>query len=200
MEDLKHYHKSFYSSNIMNLVLVGRHSLDDMQKYAEENFSQIENKDISHCDWTKEVCFDEEHSFGRIFKMIPAKQMKSMTLKFSLPGQLSLSDEKSGKYLSHVFGHEGPNSLLSCLIKEGLATALTAGNSTRLNEAMDQFAIGLSLTEKGEQEYLRVLEVVFMFINQIRHEGPQEYIYNEIKNKYEIDWGNTTKSQPIRYS
>ena len=41
--------------------------------------------------------------------------------------------KKSAHYLSHVLGHEGPNSLLSELIKASLATGLSAGSSARLN-------------------------------------------------------------------
>lgn len=37
-------------------------------------------------------------------------------------------------YISHVVGHEGPNSLLSELIKQGLATSLSAGEKYRLNQ------------------------------------------------------------------
>jgi len=36
-------------------------------------------------------------------------------------------------YLSHLFGHEGENSLLSYLISEGLALELGAGNEDHVH-------------------------------------------------------------------
>jgi len=36
-------------------------------------------------------------------------------------------------YISHLLGHEGENSLLSKLIKEGLAFELSAGGSDMMN-------------------------------------------------------------------
>ena len=35
----------------MNLVLVGRHSLDDLEKYATENFSGVENRNLPKVDF-----------------------------------------------------------------------------------------------------------------------------------------------------
>jgi insulysin len=43
-EDLLKFHKDYYSANLMNLVMIGRHSLDDLEKLAIENFSEVEDK------------------------------------------------------------------------------------------------------------------------------------------------------------
>jgi insulysin len=67
-----------------------------------------------------------------------------------MPITETFSKEKSNSYLSHSIGHEGPNSLLSQLIKDSLATGLSAGSSARLNQAFDMFTISIALTDKGE--------------------------------------------------
>lgn len=121
----------------MNLVLVGRHSLDEMQAIVEEQFAQIEDKNIPHHNFENEVVFNREHSFGRIFKIIPQKNMKSLVLKWLIPVNKPYSKKKTASYLSHVIGHEGPNSLLSCLIDQSLASSLSAGSNNRLNAAVD---------------------------------------------------------------
>ena len=53
--------------------------------------------------------------------------------------------------MSHVFGHEGPNSLFSVLVEQGLATWISAGSAQKLNMSFDQFSIDIGPTEKGEQ-------------------------------------------------
>ena len=51
-------------------------------------------------------------------------------------------------YFSHLFGHEGENSLLSYLISEGLALELSAGGDHEL-WAFSTFLIEITLTKKG---------------------------------------------------
>ena len=40
------FHTQYYSSNIMNLVVLGAEGLDGLEGYVRDNFSQIENKDV----------------------------------------------------------------------------------------------------------------------------------------------------------
>lgn len=111
-----------------------------------------------------------------------------------------LSTKKSNSYISSVIGHEGPNSLLSGLIKANLAASLTAGTSARLNRAFNEFDIAIALTAKGEQNYEQVIEMVYSFINQIRDEGPQEYIYQEKQRMGLIGFDNVTKGGGLDYA
>lgn len=90
-----------------------------------------------------------------------------------MPSKGTFGDRsKSADYISHLIGHEGPNSLLSHLIDLSLATGLSAGAMPRINETMDQFKIDFSLTEKGEKEWKRVMEIAYMYINQLKKDGP----------------------------
>ena len=136
IEELKKFYAKHYSANLMSLVLVSRASLDELEALTTENFSAVENKDLPEKDFSEEVVFNKEHSFGRIFKVIPEKQLKSLALKWLLPGKDPRDRRKSTTYLSHIIGHEGPNSLLSQLIKEDLANKLSAGSSPRLNQSI----------------------------------------------------------------
>ena len=144
-------------------------------------------------DWSNEKVFDEKHSFKRIFKVIPDKQVKTLNLKWILPGSGHFNKSKNSKYLSHILGHEGPNSLTSLLFKEGLAHALSAGANGRLNCAFDEFSLTISLTEQGETDYLKVIEFVYMFINQIKKEGPQQYVFDEMATKSTLSFDNISK-------
>ena len=166
-EDLLKFHDQYYSSNIMSLVMVGKHSLEELEKLAVENFSEVVNKDVKLKDFSKEVVYDET-SQGHIFKVVPNKNIKRLKLLWNLPPSKNLWREKPNSYISHVLGHEGPNSLLSQLISEGLATALMAGGSNRMQQAIDQYRVEITLTEKGELNYERVLELTYMFINKMK--------------------------------
>jgi insulysin len=74
---------------------------------------------------------------GHVFKVVPNKNIKRLKVLWNLPASKHLFNEKPNIYISHLIGHEGPNSLLSQLIKEGLATALSSSASDRLQECID---------------------------------------------------------------
>jgi insulysin len=59
-----------------------------------------------------------------------------------------------------LFGHEGPNSLLSFLISEGLALELCSSSDHEL-WALSTFSIDITLSKKGLENYERVVEAVY---------------------------------------
>ena len=63
-------------------------------------------------------------------------------------------------YMSHLFGHEGENSLLSYLISKGLALELSAGGDHEL-ASYSNLTVEIVLTKKGLENYESVIEAVF---------------------------------------
>jgi secreted Zn-dependent insulinase-like peptidase len=43
-----------------------------------------------------------------------------------------------------------------------------AGGSNRMQQAIDQYRVDITLTEKGELNYERVIELTYMFINKMK--------------------------------
>merc|ERR1711871_867127 len=84
------------------------------------------------------------------------------------------------RYFSTLYGHEGENSLLSYLASEGLASALMAGEDHRLR-AFTAFSVQITLTDKGIEDYQKVIEAVFKYSENIRNEGPRQYIFDEMQ-------------------
>ena len=50
----------------MNLVLVGRHSLEDLEKYATDNFSGVEDRNLPKVDFSDEKVHDAKSTFQKI--------------------------------------------------------------------------------------------------------------------------------------
>lgn len=69
------------------------------------------------------------------------------------------------------------------MIKEGLATQISAGSFPKLAESFDLLQVDVGLTEKGETEYMKVLESVYMYINNLKKEGIKDYVFEELKYK-----------------
>lgn len=195
LEELKKFYKQNYSSHKMNLALCGHHSLDQLEKMARENFGDVKHLQDGSAplpDYSQEVIFDRQSSFARIFKVATATNIKQVSLVWQMPQsdrQLSWKS-KSAEYLTHILGHEGPNSLFSHLSRLGLATWLSSGSAQKLNKSVELLSIDIGPTEKGEQDLMYLIEQVYMFVNRIKEDGVQEYVFEEFQYKSKIDFRN----------
>ena len=100
-------------------------------------------------------------------------------------------------YFSHLFGHEGENSLLSYLISEGLALELTASGDHEMH-AYSSFTIDITLTKKGLTEQERVVEAVFQYAQTLRERGPQEYVFEECRDLGRMQFEFADKGQALQ--
>jgi insulysin len=65
-----------------------------------------------------------------------------------------------GHYLSHLFGHEGPGSLLSVLRTKGWCNSLVGGARTG-SRGFGFFGINVDLTEEGIEHVDDIVKLVF---------------------------------------
>jgi insulysin len=94
----------------------------------------VQNKNYVGQDFSNEVTFCSENGLGHIYFVVPEKDNKQLKITWpEMPSAANKWRSKPLSYISHVLGHEGPNSLLSELIKQGLATSLSASEKSRLN-------------------------------------------------------------------
>ena len=194
-DQLMKFHSSFYSSNIMGLWIYGKDSIEDLENLAIQNFEEVVDKQVVLDNYSDPHPFPKEF-LGKMFKIVPAKHIGSVDIRFILPSTKKLYKSKPGHWISFVLGHEGPNSLLSYLIKEGLGSELTTSND-HLLDACDKFDISIKLTEKGEKEYIKVIKILFAAINHLRTHDLQKYIFEEQVIMNKISFDNKAKDYPI---
>jgi insulysin len=56
-DDLLKFHKTYYSANIMQLVLYSNKSLDELEKIAREKFAPVVDKSIDEPDFSEPFPF-----------------------------------------------------------------------------------------------------------------------------------------------
>lgn len=112
-------------------------------------------------------------NLGHFYNVVPVKDQHSLKFVWVLPNLEPFHYTSPLSYHSFILGHEGPNSLLSALINEDLATGLSAGPDHVLS-SYTNFYLDVSLTEKGVQESERVAEMVFSMLKEINEAGPDE--------------------------
>ena len=187
----------------MSLCLVGNYPLDRLEELATEHFHEVENKDLQLKDFIAAgVPLYDEQSLGHLVKIVPIKDLKQLTVTWpGLPDSRHFWDGDPLGYISHVVGHEGPNSLLSELIRQDLASSLSSGSSTRCQSNFSGFSVTLTLTEKGVVEKEEVIRLIFAYLNAMRAgEGPPEYINEEKKAMSEINFQFVQRSSALPYS
>ena len=74
-------------------------------------------------------------------------------------------------------------------MKEGLATALNAGSYDNY-DTFCEFEVNIDLTSKGIQEINRIIGLTIHYINNIKANGIQEWIFKELQltNKLKFDY------------
>lgn len=154
----------------MNLVVSSKHPLDDTEKWVREKFESVVNKDVVIPDLSQPAPYPEG-SQGRMIKYIPVKDEDTISFQWVLPYYEMELNSKPLEYYSHLFGHEGENSLLSYLKEQGLALELSAGGDHEMS-SFSNFLVEVQLTKKGLENVESVVEAVFQYAQKLRELGP----------------------------
>lgn len=175
-ERLLEFHDRYYSADIMRLCVVGRDSLDQLTEWVVSKFSAIQSKGQTKPLFASHPLTQEE--MGRLVRIKSIRQLRSLDMTFSLPDLKPYIETKPARYLGSLLGYEGQGSILSYLKRLGWATDIMAGRSLASAQGFDMFKVEVELTETGLQNYQRVVEVIFGFI-QLLLKGPLHRWYQE---------------------
>lgn len=176
-EILLDYHKKWYSSNIMCVCLSSKNSLDDMTKWVTEKLSPIQNFNVEVPNLMEPQPFTGETQH-KLVRLVPVKDIDELAFTWIMPYTEKDIHRQPLSYFSHLFGHEGENSILSWLKNEGLALELCAGPDHNL-WGFSQFEVTITLTKKGLENYETVIEAVYQYAKNVNAKGPQEYVFKE---------------------
>ena len=183
--ELIEFFESRYSSNLMNLVVLGREPLDVLQAWVENRFSQINNSKAKELIPAEPLFLEDD--FPLLLKINSLKDNPSLTLLFPVRDLEPLWRESPDTYISHLLGHEGKGSLLSILKGEGWADALYVSPA---NAGYNAYSINIriSLTNDGFENWESVAAYVFQYIREVRSRGISEWRFSETKKIDELSY------------
>lgn len=175
-EQVIEFYNEYYSASQMALSLVSTHSLDQMEAWVREKFSPIETDGREPLSYDPD--FLEKKEAVRMVRIKAVEDRKVMSIYFNTPANRADWDAKSSDIIGATLGYEGKGSLLSSLKAENLAIALgssiwdATGNYTVTG-------ISIDLTEAGEANPERVLELVMDYIEMLRQSPYPAYIWEQ---------------------
>ncbi|XP_026744064.1 insulin-degrading enzyme [Trichoplusia ni] len=182
---LLEFHKKWYSSNIMTLVVLGKESLDELEAMVVPLFSAVEDRGAESPSWPVHP-FPPALRRKRAYCM-PIKDLRSLSIDFPIPDTRKHYKSGPGHYLSHLLGHEGPGSLLSVLKERGWCNSLVGG--TRIGaRGFGFFGVQVDLTEEGVGHVDDIVKLVFQYIAMLRAEGPKKWVWEEQRDLMALEF------------
>uniref|UniRef100_A0A8C6ZXT1 Insulin-degrading enzyme n=1 Tax=Nothoprocta perdicaria TaxID=30464 RepID=A0A8C6ZXT1_NOTPE len=196
-QELLKFHSTYYSSNLMAICVLGRESLDELTSLVVKLFSEVENKNVPIPEFPEHP-FQEEH-LRQLYKVVPIKDIRNLYVTFPIPDLQKYYKSNPGHYLGHLIGHEGPGSLLSELKAKGWVNTLVGGQKEGARGFMF-FIINVDLTEEGLLHVEDIILHMFQYIQKLRTEGPQEWVFQECKDLNAVAFRFKDKERPRGYT
>ena len=188
--DLLKFYKKYYAASNMKLALISSAPLEILSAKAKQYFSDIKNRPVKVPELPAAFRKSLKNEY-RLLKIKTIKDVRSLEIDFPTIRLLDHKGSKPASVVGSVLGYEGKGSLLSKLKEEGLVLGLSAGGGSS-HPNINSFSISISLTEKGLNEYERILEMVFSYIEMVRKHGIEKYTFEQAQAMAQInfDWKN----------
>uniref|UniRef100_A0A803W797 Nardilysin convertase n=1 Tax=Ficedula albicollis TaxID=59894 RepID=A0A803W797_FICAL len=191
---LREFWQRHYSAHYMTLVVQSKETLDTLEKWVTEIFSEIPNNGLPKPSFGHLTQPFDTPEFHKLYRVVPIRKVHSLTITWALPPQEQYYRVKPLHYISWLVGHEGKGSVLSFLRKKFWALALYGGNGEtgfEQNSTYSIFSISVTLTDEGYKHFYEVgvLQLFFPAVslmsgkmNVFLSTDPVDYVENLCEN------------------
>ena len=192
-DELIDFYERTYSSHLMKLVVVGRESLDVLERWVRTRFGAVPRRDFEPSRIT--VPLYREGTLPARLDVEPVREIHSISLSFAIPPLHSHKPAHPLVVVAHLLGHEGRGSLLSALKMRGWAEALNAGLGMR-HPDFATFGITIQATEVGLANHVDVIALVFACLDLIGEEGIEPHYHEELARMARLGLRFLEKREP----
>lgn len=188
LERVASFWKTKYSSDIMNLVICGNDSIQDLEKVADM-FSRVPNLHFkkrtvspagSIYNAEPKKIFDKRFC-SKIVQFAPLEDKKELYICMTLPHTRSFFRTNPLSYIEFVFTSKEPGSLQSKLKSERLGFNVSFNYYHYCKYT--KLEIGVDLTDKGCKEHARVLGMVKAFLSTIKADENEYLRLRRLENE-----------------
>ncbi|KAH9363197.1 hypothetical protein HPB48_017558 [Haemaphysalis longicornis] len=173
-----------------------RQSLDDLARIVVPLFSRVPNRNVERPTWPQHPYGPDQ--LGLRAHVVPVKDNRFLYMTFPTPDLREHYKAGPGDYVAHLIGHEGPGSLLSELKARGWVNALVGGEKDGAR-GFSFTIVNVDLTEEGIAHTDDIVRLVFQYLNMLRHEGPQQWIFEELQGLWQMAFNFKGKESPQGY-
>ncbi|XP_043305294.1 nardilysin [Cervus canadensis] len=199
---LREFWIRYYSAHYMTLVVQSKETLDTLEKWVTEIFSQIPNNGLPKPNFGHLTDPFDTPAFNKLYRVVPIRKIHALTITWALPPQQQHYRVKPLHYISWLVGHEGKGSILSYLRKKCWALALFGGNGEtgfEQNSTYSVFSISITLTDEGYEHFYEVAHTVFQYLKMLQKLGPEKRIFEEIQKIEDNEFHYQEQTDPVEY-
>lgn len=198
-ERVKQFHAEHYSAGVTRVVVVSRHTLDQLEGLVREKFGAVRDTGVAPPSFSDAAVTARE--CGTLLKMVPQRDTHSIELQWATVAEGEHYDAAPCHYVSHLLGHEGEGSVFAWLKAKGWASGLVAGEAGTSYSSRSFFMVRIDLTEEGQRHAKEAVAAVFRYIQLLRGEGGiSEKIWGELRALSEMKFHFRDKQPPYSYA
>lgn len=193
-EEMKKWYETFYSSNLMDLVVYSSLPLETLQEQVVEKFQRIPNRNALAFFSSEPLTSAQQR--GHFIYVSPIQKIERLTLQWELPQSLAKDESKSAALIAYAITRGSSKSLLEYLKKEGLAENLSA-QSEEIGSLYHLFSIDIDLTDKGVENLTKVIQTTFETLALLKESPLPFYLFDEMKLMREINYRYQEREDPF---
>lgn len=188
------FYEKYYSAHLMKLVVLGKESLDTLEKEIRDKFSQIKKKN----DIVISNNFGYQYDAPIYGQIIPFSDVKQLDISWEFTYMNQFEFNHIDNFISHIVGHEGPGSLFSYLQQNFLAKSLNAG-VTDIDKVNKSLTVSIKLTDLGFSKLDVVINTVMNYIRRLSLATYEEFydLYKEVEDTAKIAFENYKLENPL---
>ena len=200
------FHTENYIANRMTLCVLGKQSLNELEKDVTKYFSNVpaapERPAPTEAWWGKVRPYEQQTEASRL-SVVPVGETRRLSLAWPVwirdkSSRGSILRSKPESIVAHLLGHEGVGSLRSLLVSKGWVNNVGAAISNDVSD-LQMFEVNVDLTEAGYNHMDDVAEAVFSYIALLKARPIPQYIFDEVQQLSNIGFKFAEKSEPSSY-
>lgn len=194
---LVHFHRDYYSANIMVGVIYSNQSITKLTKLAENTFGKIPNKNLVIPQLDKQAMTPD--TLAKQINMVPAQPKKLLYLQFPIENNLANFANKSDEYIAYMISNRSQNTLFDQLQKQGLIESISSSADPIHFGNSGLFTISASLTDAGLAQQDTVIAAIFNYLSLIQKGGISNDYYQEIRKVLTLDFKYQSIERDMSY-
>ena len=178
LASLEEFYSSYYSANLMKLVLVGKQNTKELKKLAKKYFSNIKNSNINR-PTTNLRAYREEDLGANIYVQSRVKSPE-LVIEFSIEDNSAFWRSKPNQYLEMLLNSQEPQTLMNVLTEQGYIQDGQASINPNAWGADGSAFISYTLTDQGLANKNFIISNTFHYIDLIKKSNAQQEHFKEL--------------------
>ncbi|OXB59104.1 hypothetical protein ASZ78_011449 [Callipepla squamata] len=148
---LRDFWQRHYSAHYMTLVVQSKETLDTLEKWVTEIFSEIPNNGLPKPSFGHLTQPFDTPEFHKLYRVVPIRKVHSLSITWALPPQ----EEYYRFWALALYGGNGETGF-------------------EQNSTYSIFSISVTLTDEGYKHFYEVAHVVFQYVKMLQQRGPDK--------------------------